>query len=54
MAGNGSIIIPNIRQLHENDHASTSNVDYSSIRGKVRLLMFISIQTHFMTIMNCN
>ncbi|CAD1479463.1 unnamed protein product [Heterotrigona itama] len=34
MAGNGSIIIPNIRQLHENDHASTSNVDYSSIRGK--------------------
>ncbi|XP_043516375.1 GTP-binding protein 1 isoform X1 [Frieseomelitta varia] len=34
MAGNGPIIIPNIRQLHENDHASTSNVDYSSIRGK--------------------
>lgn len=35
MAGNGSIIIPNIKQLHENDHVSTTNVDYSSIRGKV-------------------
>ncbi|XP_071869395.1 GTP-binding protein 1 [Bombus fervidus] len=34
MAGNGSIIIPNIKQLHENDHASITNVDYSSIRGK--------------------
>ncbi|XP_060826707.1 GTP-binding protein 1 [Bombus pascuorum] len=34
MAGNGSIIMPNIKQLHENDHASTTNVDYSSIRGK--------------------
>ncbi|CAK9822393.1 GTP-binding protein 1 [Anthophora retusa] len=34
MAGSGSIIIPNIKQLHEKDHASTSNVDYSNIRGK--------------------
>ncbi|OAD58181.1 GTP-binding protein 1 [Eufriesea mexicana] len=34
MAGSGSIIIPNITQLHENDHASASNIDYSSIRGK--------------------
>ncbi|XP_076762305.1 GTP-binding protein 1 [Xylocopa sonorina] len=34
MAGNESIIIPNIKQLHEKDHASTSNTDYSSIRGK--------------------
>ncbi|XP_050590110.1 GTP-binding protein 1 [Bombus affinis] len=34
MAGNGSIIIPSIKQLHENDHVSTTNVDYSSIRGK--------------------
>lgn len=35
MAENGSIIIPNIKQLHENDHTSTTNIDYSSIRGKV-------------------
>ncbi|CAK9808145.1 GTP-binding protein 1 [Anthophora plagiata] len=34
MAGSGSIIIPNIKQIHEKDHASTSNVDYSNIRGK--------------------
>ncbi|KOC70232.1 GTP-binding protein 1 [Habropoda laboriosa] len=34
MAGSGPIIIPNIKQLHEKDHASTSNVDYSNIRGK--------------------
>ncbi|XP_043802671.1 GTP-binding protein 1 isoform X1 [Apis laboriosa] len=34
MAENGSIIIPNIKQLHENDHTSTMNIDYSSIRGK--------------------
>ncbi|XP_003689828.1 GTP-binding protein 1 [Apis florea] len=34
MAENGSIIIPNIKQLHENDHISITNLDYSSIRGK--------------------
>lgn len=39
MAENGSIIIPNIKQLHENDHTSTINIDYSSIRGKVFFLM---------------
>ena len=54
MAGNGPIIIPNIRQLHENDHASTSNVDYSSIRGKVCLLKLYFNETNFMTMTNCN
>ncbi|XP_043255526.1 GTP-binding protein 1 [Colletes gigas] len=34
MAGSGSIIIPTIKQLYEKDHAPTSNIDYSSIRGK--------------------
>ncbi|XP_076638625.1 GTP-binding protein 1 isoform X2 [Colletes latitarsis] len=34
MAGSGSIIIPTIKQLHEKDHVPTSNIDYSSIRGK--------------------
>ena len=34
MAGSGSIIIPSIKQLQEKDHASISNIDYSSIRGK--------------------
>lgn len=40
MAENGSIIIPNIKQLHENDHTSTINIDYSNIRGKVFFLIF--------------
>lgn len=39
MAENGSIIIPNIKQLHENDHISIINIDYSSIRGKVFFLI---------------
>ncbi|XP_034192654.1 GTP-binding protein 1 [Osmia lignaria lignaria] len=34
MAGSGSIIMPSIKQLQEKDHASISNIDYSSIRGK--------------------
>ncbi|XP_046145006.1 GTP-binding protein 1 isoform X1 [Osmia bicornis bicornis] len=34
MAGSGSIIMPSIKQLQEKDHASVSNIDYSSIRGK--------------------
>ncbi|KZC06242.1 PREDICTED: GTP-binding protein 1 [Dufourea novaeangliae] len=34
MAGSGTVTTPTIKQLHEKDHASISNVDYSSIRGK--------------------
>lgn len=34
MAGSGSVIIPSMKQLQEKDPASTSNIDYSTIRGK--------------------
>lgn len=36
MAGTGSVIMSTIKQVHEKDHVPTVNVDYSSIRGKVR------------------
>nr|XP_033339492.1 GTP-binding protein 1 isoform X2 [Megalopta genalis] len=34
MAGNGTVITSAMKQLHEKDHVSVSNVDYSNIRGK--------------------
>lgn len=57
MAGSGSIIMPSIKQLQEKDHASISNIDYSSIRGKVCLLkltFYLTIQRHKLYIIQYN